>query len=101
MGSVAQGQVSGGGRLQVGPPTRPTLSPYLNLARENTGVLPSYQAFVLPRLEQNQQKMYQWQLQTQTQRIESTLLSDPNLRPTGMGGKFQNKLHFYPTQSNR
>jgi hypothetical protein len=82
-----------------GQPRRPSLSPYLNLARDNSGALPSYQAFVLPRLEQNQQLISQYLLQTQTRKLEQSLATDPNVRATGMGGKFQNRTHFYPQTS--
>jgi hypothetical protein len=51
-------------------PARPTVSPYLNLFRENRGVIPNYQSLVRPQLQQQATNQYQaQQLQKQAQSL--------------------------------
>ncbi len=79
----------------VQPPRRPSLSPYLNLGIENSGALPSYQAFVLPRKEQQKQIANQYILQAKAMSSAKNDLAESKLRQTGLGGKYQNYSHFY------
>lgn len=78
---------------------RPAVSPYLDMFRANTGVLPNYHTFVKPRIDQRYQQQQQWQAIRQlqmapTSRTVSTLESN-QLRATGQGGFFDNYLHYY------
>ena len=94
---LAQSSAGTGGQSRA--PRRPSVSPYLNLGIENSGALPSYQAFVLPRVEQQKQITAQYMMQGRAAKIED--LVDPNLRQTGLGGRYQNYSHFYPAQNSR
>lgn len=89
------------GRPAVQPPRRPSLSPYLNLGIPNSGALPSFQAFVVPRIEQHKQQINQFALQAKTTALEKSALVDANLRQTGGGGNFQNFSHYFPVQRAR
>ena len=78
---------------------RPPVSPYLDMFRANTGVLPNYYTFVRPQLEQQKQQTQQWQAIRQlqiapTSRNMSAVAPD-QLRATGQGGYFDNHLHYY------
>jgi hypothetical protein len=83
-----------------GVPTQPKLSPYLNLLRNDSGILPPYHAFVLPRREIYQQQTRQ---AGEIMRLEQAtyLHAAPNSGgssrrlPTGNGGRFQSYSHFY------
>jgi hypothetical protein len=91
-------------------PSRPTVSPYLNLFRENNGVIPNYQSLVRPMLQQQAINQYQGQLlQQQNRRISQLQTGQSQLEqaasPTGKGGAFnrmgssstfQNTSRFYP-----
>ena len=46
-------------------PSRPTVSPYLNLFRNQTGVIPNYQSLVRPLLQQNVINQQQRQINAQ------------------------------------
>ena len=89
------------GRPALQPPRRPSLSPYLNLGIPDSGALPSYQTFVLPRIEQNRQQINQFALQAKTTALEKSPLVDANLRRTGGGGNFQNFSHYFQGQLTR
>ena len=74
-------------------PRTPTVSPYLNLTRQNNGSgLPNYYAFVRP--QQNQQAINQREIALrqrqagQLMRIESTLQRKSTANPTGVGSRF-------------
>ncbi len=99
--SLAMAQAPRHGQAAVVRPRRPTISPYLNIARDQSGALPSYQAFVVPRLEQQQQQQVQRWIQSRTQKLEDLSLEDPTLRATGTGGSFQNFTHFYPPRRTK
>ena len=81
-------------------PASPTLSPYLNLLRNDNSQLSPYHTFVLP-----QRQIIQQQLQTtgdvsrlQREVSRSSRLSQPGYpsrRPTGNAASFQSYLHFY------
>lgn len=85
-------------------PSRPTVSPYLNLTQPNTGALPAYHAFVLPMQQQQEFNQRQWanlrQLQTtqQTMQRSATMQS---VRPTANRGRFQDYSHYYPNMTRR
>jgi len=85
-------------------PSRPTLSPYLDLFRRDTGPLPNYFTFVRPRQQvqtQIQQQAYNMQLlQQQTNTLEDQALA-PATGANGAQPRFQNYLHYYPTPQSR
>jgi hypothetical protein len=85
----------------------PTLSPYLNLYRRDSGVLDNYHTFVRPQLELyrtlgRQDAALQrhgtdsYQLGQEASEYERTEVA----YPTGTGSSLMNYLHFYPTQGN-
>lgn len=82
--------------------TRPTLSPWLNLYRRDSGPLDNYHTFVRP--EQRLRRTLEQQragIQRQNAAIHSlgrqvSRLERPSgVRPTGTGGTFMNYLHYY------
>ena len=87
---VAQAQV-GTSRSRYTRP--PTLSPYLGLLRINTGVLPNYQTFVRPRLQERQAfEQQQRSLQTLETRVRQVA---EELPATGIASRFRNNgLYF-------
>jgi hypothetical protein len=89
-------------------PSRPTVSPYLNLLRRDAGPVTNYYTQVRPQQQQqviNQQQQtinlqQQSLLQTQQQGLRSVQESvlqirQPQANPTGTGGGFMNFSHFY------
>ena len=81
-------------------PSRATVSPYLNLLRNNTGPLPAYHGLVRPAL--NQQAYNQQQTaQSAMQNVQLQSLADRRTagrRPTGTGSVFRNLSHYYPAR---
>ncbi len=98
---LAQGGVyrSYGGRYRS--PYGPTLSPYLDYFRRDTGVLDPYNAFIRPRRQlQNelgaivqQERAENVRLQNQIQGIRTATAA-----PTGTGATFFNYSHYYRMQ---
>ena len=82
-------------------PERPTVSPYLNLLRNDTGPLPNYYSLVRPQL--NQQAFDNGivsaaRLQSLSiQKIED-VAQMRSTGPTGTGSVFRNLSHFYPAK---
>ncbi len=82
---------------------RPTFSPYLNLLRADTGVLPNFQQFVQPEVrllnalqrQDREIRRNQEQVRTVNQRIDS-IRSQGGVAPTGVRGEFRNFSHFFP-----
>ncbi len=94
-------------------PATPTISPYLNLLRQDTGPVPNYYSLVRPQLQQQavndqQQGFNQRQQQTnllQQQEITAVNKGLVELRPapiraTGTAGGFMNRSHYYPGSTN-
>jgi hypothetical protein len=87
------------------PPSRPTVSPYLNLLQRQGQGLPNYQTLVKPAL-QTRQEMLQQQTQIQqlqrqtrqlTQRSEAASRGiSREIRGTGHVTTFMEFSHFYP-----
>jgi hypothetical protein len=98
---------SGWGQAPVGPPpgryqpTRPTISPYLNLLRRNAGPLPNYYSLVRPQLQQletNRQQQavnsqHRGELQTLNRQVLT--ISESPAASTGTGAVFRNYSHYY------
>ena len=87
-------------------PSRPTLSPYLNLFRRDAGAVDNYNSFVRPEIEmqntlQEQETAVTQQsgrlrlLDRQVERLEGT----SSARSTGAGSRFMNYSHYF--QSGR
>jgi hypothetical protein len=82
-------------------PSRPTVSPYLNLLRTDRGPLPNYYTFVRPQLEQqwtNQQLQAgivqnRTNLQALGQQVGQ--IQAATMQPTGTGASFMNYSHYY------
>jgi hypothetical protein len=88
-------------------PSRPTISPYLNLLRQYTGPLPNYHSLVRPQIQQlnnNQQQQYQLQQQRtaiQTNNQQLLRIGEAAAAPTGSGAVFRNYSHYYPALGGR
>ncbi len=84
--------------------SRPTVSPYLNLLREDGIGLPTYHTTVRPALQQratNQQqalaiRQVQDQFNTAFVAQQSGRGQPAGIRPTGHATQFMNFLHYYP-----
>ena len=87
-------------------PARPTVSPYMNLFRENRGPLPNYHTYVRPMLQQRstnyQQQFATQQLQQQVQALQQQgrQYGPAQVAPTGIGATFMNRSHYYPGYQN-
>lgn len=83
---------------------RPTVSPYLNLVRDDSGAAANYQTLVRPQMEQleinRQQELQINRLDRQFQdfRQESAFpqQGSEDIRATGHATRFMNRSHFYP-----
>lgn len=83
---------------------QPTVSPYLNLVRDDNGGTANYQTLVRPQVEQlniNRQQELQYERldrQFQDFRSESAYPQQGaiNLRETGHTTQFMNRSHYYP-----
>jgi hypothetical protein len=79
-------------------PSRPTVSPYLNLFRERTGVVPNYYTLVRPLQDQYHVNQLQQQYMRQQNQVIQQLQSEvyglqrnpasPMVAPTGKGSWF-------------
>ena len=84
--------------------SRPTVSPYLNLLREDGIGLPTYHTTVRPSLQQRatnqQQALAIRQVQNQFNSVIASQQSARGqrigIRPTGHATQFMNHLHYYP-----
>ena len=90
-------------------PSRPTVSPYLQLFRDDVRnqPLPNYYAYVRPlqqqyQVNQTQQRLLQQQsrtigqLQTNMQSLERRQIEGPLVAPTGKGSWFLTTPRYYP-----
>lgn len=102
MSTTAQAQV----REKYGrsyQPSRPTLSPYLNFFRSDTGVMDNYNTFVRPRQQlQDELNQQNYRLRTlnrdinQLEQQQATQTIRPStIAPTGVGSTFMNYSHYY------
>ncbi|MFO0911789.1 MAG: hypothetical protein U0795_02425 [Pirellulales bacterium] len=80
---------------------RPTLSPYLDYFRTDTGLLPQYQQFVRPKMQLRDELVRQnGQLVQQQQQISNvgrnlSRFVEQGTRPTGSRSVFGNHSHYY------
>ena len=85
-----------GGRYSS--PYGPTLSPYLDYFRRDTGVLDPYNTFIRPRRQlQNQIADIVQQEQSETARLQQQIqgIRAAEAGPTGTGATFLNYSHYY------
>ncbi|MFV2069254.1 MAG: hypothetical protein ACC645_19995 [Pirellulales bacterium] len=78
-------------------PSRPKFSPYLDLLRSDPGqILPSYQAYVVPRIEVRRFKQQQ---ESNIRRIDTRLQQARRQEavPTGIASEFRNNDRFFRT----
>jgi hypothetical protein len=89
--------------------SRPTVSPYLNLLREDGIGLPTYHTTVRPTLQQRSTNQQQAQAIRQVQnQFNSVIASQQSgrgqrtgIRATGHATQFMNFLHYYPAFNRR
>lgn len=86
-------------------PSRPTVSPYLNLLRNDNGTIPNYYSLVRPQLNQldfdNQVRISAKSQALAVRRLETlSQQQGASSSPTGTGSVFNNLSHYYP-QSRR
>jgi hypothetical protein len=79
------------GRYQ---PSRPTVSPYMNLFRRDRGPLPNYHLYVRPIL---QQESINAQTGAAVQQLESSIRQTQTTpsSPTGISSGYRNFSHYY------
>jgi hypothetical protein len=83
---------------------RPTVSPYLNLVRDDSGAAANYQTLVRPQMEQidynrqQENRLDHLNRQFQNFRSESAypLQGSQDIRETGHITQFMNLSHYYP-----
>ncbi len=82
-------------------PSRPTVSPYLNLLNTNQGPLPNYYTYVRPQLQQNrinqEQSTALRQQQMELNKLEGGMMKfrQSETRPTGTGATFMNHGRYF------
>ena len=82
-------------------PNRPTVSPYLNLLRTDSGGVPNYYGLVRPQLNQQAfDRQISNTARSQNLAIQklSTVSELRSTGPTGTGSVFKNLSHFYPSK---
>jgi hypothetical protein len=86
-------------------PQRPTVSPYLNLLRNDNGALPNYYSLVRPQLNQqsfDNQILSRAESQARATQKLSDVATKGQSGPTGTSSTFRNfshfrdRSHFYP-----
>ena len=95
-------------------PARPTVSPYLNLLRDDTGTLPNYHGLVRPQLQQQHynrqtvdrlrnQQVLALEQQSQLQQLGESFLEmrEPEMRPTGVRAGFQMQKSYFALATGR
>jgi hypothetical protein len=104
--AAAQNQNKGYSRYT---PARPTISPYNELFRPETGPLPNYHQYVRPLQQQiavnkqqqavnRQQAVFNTEQDTGLRNVQQGFrqLQTGTLPATGIGGTFRNFSHYYP-----
>jgi hypothetical protein len=98
--SLGQGGVYRNYSGRYRSPYGPTLSPYLNYFRQDTGVLDPYNTFIRPlRQLDNQLGQMQQQEQAANTRLQQQIqgIRAETAAPTGTGATFMNYSHYYRT----
>ena len=78
--------------------SRPTMSPFLNYFRQDTGVLNRYHAFVQPQRRNSTFSQLQ-NNRFRALKAETRQSSRQILLPTGSGSVFMNLSHFYQVRT--
>ena len=85
-------------------PSSPTVSPYLNLLRRDSGGVPNYYSFIRPQQRQqtanSRQQIVNQQIGRALERQQDELLQfgdqmQSQIAPTGAGSVFLNFSHYY------
>ncbi len=89
-------------------PRRPTMSPYLDYFRRDTGLLDPYNTFQRPQVrmrqfyQQQQQQIYRQQQQLEQQKMQFQQIQgslrqfrESGASPTGHGATFMNYSHYF------
>jgi hypothetical protein len=86
-------------------PSRPAVSPYLNLLQPNSTGVSNYFNYVRPQIQQRQELIRQQaqihQIQRQVERGQAggvPVRGSQEIRATGHETAFMNYLHFYPAR---
>jgi hypothetical protein len=88
-------------------PSKPTVSPYMNLFRNDTDNVPNYQTLVRPQIQQqavNQQvarNLDRQQVAVQSLQQEVLHQRQPSIRSTGTGATTNNYSHYFPTPQTK
>ena len=102
-----QAQIAPGQDIPRYTPQRPTISPYLNLLRNDNGILPNYYSLVRPQLSQqsfDNRILSTSRSQARAVRRLSELSELATAGQTGTASTFgnishfQNRSHFYPAR---
>jgi len=79
-------------------PQRPTISPYVNLLRNDTGPVPNYYSLVRPQLDQqawdNESSRFAQSSDLAIRQL-NTIVDRREMRPTGTGSVFNNYSQYY------
>lgn len=100
--ALAQGGRYRGFGGRYSSPYGPTMSPYLDYFRRDTGVLDPYNTFIRPRRQlQNQLSDIVQQEQAQTAKLQQQIqgIKEAQAAPTGVGASYLNYSHYYKLQS--
>ena len=95
---LAQGGRYRGYGGRYASPYGPTLSPYLDYFRRDTGVLDPYNTFIRPRRQlQNQLDDIVQQERAETTRLQQQIqgIRESGAAPTGTSATFLNYSHYY------
>lgn len=82
-------------------PQRPTVSPYLNLLRNDDAGVPNYYSLVRPQLDQLSYHRSVTKFAQSTDlaiRDLTSIAGKTETGPTGTGGVYNNLSHFYPAK---
>jgi hypothetical protein len=102
---LPQANVEAQQRVERYQPARPALSPYLELFRQDSGVVDPFNAFVEPRRRlQSQSRQFQREIagqQTTINELQRQVqgqieIRPTGARPTGTGATFMNHSHYFP-----
>ena len=103
---VGVSQITALGQQQIPrySPQKPTVSPYVNLLRDEFGGVPNYYSLVRPQLDQqatNNRVATASKSQSIAVRRLEEVASGATARPTGSGATFRSYSHYYPRLQGR
>lgn len=102
--AVERADAQGGGYMPYAP-SRPTVSPWLNLYNRNAGPIDNYHNYVRPQIElRDTLQQQENQIGQQGSSIKSlgqqvTRMGETGrMAPTGIGSRYMNLSHYYARQ---